>query len=369
MRKKVLIVASKFSHIRQFHMPYVRALRERGYAVHWAAGGQAPDLEVDGLLALPLEKKMCAPGNFRAAAMLRREIKASGYDLIIAHTSLAAFFTRLAVRGMKDRPTVVVMMHGYLFDDDSSVLRRTVLLSAEKLMAGVTDLLLCMNRWDMALAERYRLGRKIAFVPGVGVDESRFARLDPARGAALRAAYSISADAFVMLYAAEFSPRKSQAVLIRAMTRMPPEAVLLLPGSGALLEQCRALAESLGVAGRVVFPGQVGDVTDWYAAADAAVSASRSEGLPFNIMEAMCCGLPVVASDVKGNGDLIKDGVSGLLYPYGDEDAFVQAAAKLMGDGALRERLGEQARTAVKPYCLESVFPQVMAQYERMLPP
>lgn len=368
MGQKILFVASSFSHIVQFHQPYIRALRERGCTV-CAAGSGRPDRlpEADRLLTLPFEKKMYAPANLRAASLLRRDIKKERYDLIIVHTSLAAFFTRLAVLGMKDRPRVINMVHGYLFDDDSSAPKRAALLAAERLMAGVTDLVLCMNQWDLALAERYRLGREVAYVPGVGVDESRFARPDPARGAALRAEYGIGADAFVLLYAAEFSPRKSQEVLIRAMERLPERAVLVLPGSGALLERCRALAESLGLAGRVIFPGQVQDMAAWYGAADAAVSASRSEGLPFNIMEAMCSGLPVIASDVKGNADLVTDGQTGLLVPYGDEAALAAAVGRVMVDGALRVRLGTQAREAVKPYCLETVFPQVMAQYERML--
>lgn len=364
----MLIVASRLCHILDFHMPYVRGFKERGCTVHVAAGDvQRPLPEADELITLPIEKKMFAPGNFRAAGMLRRRIRAEGYDAVIMHTSLAAFFTRLAVLGMKDRPRMVNMVHGYLFDDDTSARKRTVLLAAERLTAGVTDLVLCMNQWDLALAQRYRLGKRVAFVPGVGVEESRFARPDPTAGMALREKYAIAPDAFVMLYAAEFSQRKSQQVLIQAMARLPERAVLALPGSGALLEQCRALAESLGLAGRVIFPGQVEDMAAWYGAADAAVSASRSEGLPFNIMEAMCCGLPVIASRVKGNADLIADGQTGLLVPYGDEGAFAAAVSRIMDDGTLRERLGAQARTAVKPYCLDAVFPQVMAQYEQVL--
>lgn len=368
MEKKVLIVASRLCHILDFHMPYVRGFKERGWTVHVAAGDVQRSLpEADELIALPFEKKMFAPGNLRAAGMLRRRFRAEGYDAVITHTSLAAFFTRLAVLGMKDRPRMVNMVHGYLFDDGSSALKRTVLLAAERLMAGVTDLVLCMNQWDLALAERYRLGKRVAFVPGVGVEESRFARPDRAEGMALREKYAIASDGFVLLYAAEFSPRKSQQVLIRAMARLPERAVLVLPGSGALLEQCRALAESLGLAGRVIFPGQVQDMAAWYGAADAAVSASRSEGLPFNIMEAMCCGLPVIASRVKGNADLVSDGQTGLLVPYGDEAALAAAVGRIMADSALRRSMGARGREAVKPYCLEAVFPQVMAQYERVL--
>ena len=101
----------------------------------------------------------------------------------------------------------------------------------------------------------------------------------------------------------------------------------------------------------------------WYTMADAAVSASRSEGLPFNIMEAMHVGLPVVASAVKGHTDLITDGESGLLYPYDDEAAFAAAVRRLLASPEEAAALGAAAREAAEAYRLDRVLPQVMALY------
>ena len=367
--KKVLMVASTFPHIIHFHLPYLDALRQRGALVHVACGGEpAPIHGADQVTALPFKKKMWAPENFRAAGMLRRMIRREGYDLIVVHTSLAAFFTRLAVMGMKGRPRLINMVHGYLFDEDTPALKRAVLLAAEKLTAGVTDLVLVMNRWDLALAQRRRLGKRVAYVPGIGVEPSRFqSPEDEEQGERLRRQWGVGPEGFVLLYGAEFSKRKSQSVLISAMTRLPERVTLVLSGGGALLDQCRAQAQALGLAGRVIFPGYVERMEPLYAAADAAVSASRSEGLPLNIMEAMCCGKPVVASDVKGNADLVGPDETGFLYPYGDEGAFAAAVERLLQDGQLCRRMGSAARQAVEPYCLERVLPQVMEQYESLL--
>lgn len=125
----------------------------------------------------------------------------------------------------------------------------------------------------------------------------------------------IASDAFVLLYAAEFSQRKSQATLLRAMPLLPERVVLALPGQGALLDECRRLAEALGLGDRVLFPGYCADMAPWYVLADCAVSASRSEGLPFNIMEAMHASLPVVATAVKGHTDLVTPGQTGFCSP------------------------------------------------------
>ena len=95
--KTVLFTASTYSHIRSFHRPYLAAFRRMGWAVHIACGGPELDIpEADRRISLPFEKKMTAPANFRAQAALRREMEETGYDLVIAHTSLAAFFTRRA---------------------------------------------------------------------------------------------------------------------------------------------------------------------------------------------------------------------------------------------------------------------------------
>ena len=366
--RSVLFTASTFSHIRRFHLPYLRWFREQGWQVDVACGGAPEALpEADRVIALPLEKRMAAPGNLRAAALLRREIKAHPYDLISTHTSLAAFFTRLAVMGMKDRPKLVNTVHGYLFDDNTPVLKRAVLLGAERFTARQTELVLTMNRWDFDLARSKHLGARVALIPGMGVDFSPLDGAAPDAGREKRAAYGIAPDAFLMVYPAEFSPRKSQRVLIEAMASLPERAVLALPGQGTLLDECKALAARLGLERRVLFLGEAGDVAAWYAAADAAVPASRSEGLPFNVMEAMHMALPIVASAVKGHTDLIKDGENGLLYPYGDGAAFAAAVTRLMDDASLRAALGRAAQEAAAPYALDRVLPQVTAQLKTLM--
>jgi len=149
---------------------------------------------------------------------------------------------------------------------------------------------------------------------------------------------------------------------------LPEHVVLVLAGEGALRGECEALAVKLGVAGRVRFPGHVKDVGPWYAMADAAVSASRSEGLPFNIMEAMYMSLPVVVSDVKGHSDLISEVGTGLLYPYGDEKACAERIWRLLGDGDLRRHLAENAKEDVARYSLNRVLPVVWGEYCVLFP-
>ena len=362
--KKLLMTASVYIHIRNFHLPYLREFQRLGWETHVGCAGiplNAP--YIDKAIELPFEKKMLSPENFRAMRILRQAVRSENYDLIITHTTLAAFFTRLAVKDLRKRPGLVNVMHGFLFDDSTPFFKREVLLNAERLTAPETDLLLVMNEWDYQTAKSCRLGKQIKKIPGMGVD---FSRLDAAAaedGRRLREELGIPSDAFVLLYPAELSKRKSQHVLIEAMPSLPRNVWLVLCGEGDQLPMCRELADRLQVRDRVLFPGQVSRIACWYRMADALVASSRSEGLPFNVIEAMYCGLPVVASEVKGHTDLIRRDVTGLLYPYGDAGACAACVARLAADVRLRELLGKRAAESAGQYDLRAVLPRLMENY------
>lgn len=365
---KVLFTASTYSHIVNFHRPYLAAFRQLGWRVEVACGGTPMEIpEAHRVVYIPFEKEMSSPRNIAAWRQLRRLMKEEEYDLVSCHTSLASFFTRMAMRGLKNRPKVACVAHGYLFGEENSAAKNLLLSTAEGLAAPVTDLLMTMNHWDTQYAKAHQLSREIVEVPGIGLDTGRLRPVSGQERTALRSEWGVAEGDILLLYAAEFSGRKSQQVLIRAMTRLPERVKLALPGQGVLREECMALAAQLGVEERVLFPGQV-QMAPWYGAADLAASASRSEGLPFNIMEAMYYGLPVVASRVKGHTDLLEQSGAGLLYPYGDWAACAGCVQELLQDRELAGRMGEQGRQTVQAYTLDQVQPVIMAQYGSLVP-
>ena len=363
MSKKVLYCASTAGHLVSFHIPYLKRLISDGWTVH--GGGKGRDDRLAFLhewKELPFEKSITSPGNFLVSFRLAKVLKSEQYDLILVHTSLAAFFVRLAVMlAGKGKTKVVNTVHGYLFDEDTRALKRKLLLTAEKLTAKCTDRVIVMNRQDLEIAEKYRLsGGDVVFIPGMGVDMTPYSPASARAKAEARRQLNIPEDAFVMVFAAEFSGRKNQSMLISAMELLPENAVLLLPGRGDLLESCQSQAERFD--GRVKLPGFVTDMSKYYMAADICVSSSRSEGLPFNLMEAMACGLPIVASSVKGHEDLVTQGENGYLFPYGDEAAFADAVKKIMASGT--EAMSKAAVERVQQYALDKVLPET---YEKMV--
>ena len=368
MAEKLLFIASTGEHICHFHLPYLRQFKEEGWIVHAACGGTKGSIPyADSVLYLPFQKQMLSLRNFKAAELLRKQILKECYTAVIVHTSLAAFFTRMAVWGMKNQPALVNMVHRYLFDERTPLLKRTILLAAEKLTASVTDLLITMNCCDEKIAKKHRLGKQICSVPGVGVDFSALASRRTGCPESLRRSLGIKPDDYVLICPAEFSDRKQQHILLRAMTALPENTVLVLPGAGKCLSDCQELAQKLGISRRMRFPGYVEDIEPWYEMANAAVFSSRSEGLPFAVLEAMYFGLPVVASDVKGHMDLITDQKTGLLYTCGDWVACAEQIHRIMKDRELARSISESAQEHVQQYDLPNVQPQVMALYHKAI--
>ena len=355
---KILYAASVPIHLKNFHLPYIDAMVARGDEVWVLCSGEFRQNGIAGSIDLPMKKNMLSPVNFLSALRTVKLLKRERFDLICVHTSLAAFVVRLAVMlAGKGDTKVVNVVHGYLFDKKTNPLRRTILLTAEVILRGVTDRVAVMNRCDLEIAEKHRLGKAVIMIPGVGVDFSRFAAGDRS---GFRRELGLKESDLLLLFPGEFSGRKNQAFLIGALAAMPENVYLALPGQGLRLEDCRKLAGKLGVLGRIILPGQISDLSDWYAAADICVSSSRYEGLPFNVMEGMYAGKPMVVTRVKGHTDLVTDGVGGFLYGWNDREEFCDCIQTLAGDEELRRIMGEKNQVLVRQYGRQQVFSIVL---------
>ena len=365
--KKVLFCASTLSHLVNFHLPYLKDFRDGGYQVWTAAGGGKARFipYADRQVELPLCKKFFSPRNVLAIFRVRRLLLQEGFECISTHTTLASAVVRAAVLLLprKRRPKVYCICHGYLFGERGGWKKWAYLLP-EKLCAPVTDVLMVMNREDYRIAEKHRLTKgRLVFIHGMGLDAGQFPILTPEERETGRRELGFGPDDFLFVYAAEFSRRKNQPLLLRAFAKaLPrfPRGRLVLAGSGATLEECRALAKQLGIGEQVRFLGYVEEMERLYPLCDAAVSSSRIEGLPFNIMEAMACGLPVIASRVKGHTDLLGE-ENPWLFSGEDELAELLARAGELHPTDWGERL--------EPYLLPAVREELRREYGTQRPP
>jgi glycosyltransferase involved in cell wall biosynthesis len=128
------------------------------------------------------------------------------------------------------------------------------------------------------------------------------------------------------------------------MAREMPEVEFLLVGDGPLRPGLEAMAAELGITDRVKFAGERHDISAILSSVDVSVLISSSESLSNVILESMAAGVPVVATNVGGNPELVKDGETGMLVPLGNEDRLVEVLLRLVQNGDLRLHCAQRAR-------------------------
>lgn len=193
------------------------------------------------------------------------------------------------------------------------------------------------------LARRFAPDQPVAIIPN-GVDAQRFT---PAAAAA------DAAGGLSLLFVGRVVRQKGLDVLFEALASLPPALLagvtLRIVGDGPARPDLEAQAQRLGLSERIRFLGWLGrdELPAAYRSADAFVFPSRDEGMPNVVLEAMAAGLPVVATRIAGNRDLVVDGETGLMLDTDDVPALAAAIARLAGDAPLCRRLGEGGRRRV----------------------
>jgi len=190
-------------------------------------------------------------------------------------------------------------------------------------------------------------------------------------GQAMRARWSIPADVPLIGMAASFrSLKKGQGDFLRAAARVAVEhrqAHFVLAGDGPS-DRARQLAGRLGLADRTHFPGFVAEMPAAFAAMDVVVCASsRGEGLTGSVREALAMARPVVSTDVAGNGELVRDGETGLLTPVRNPAALADSITRLLSDRERAGELGKAGRKLVLRLCTDEVRAAHVEQLYRKL--
>lgn len=162
-----------------------------------------------------------------------------------------------------------------------------------------------------------------------------------------------------LLAVGRLEPQKGFDLLIDVFARLAPshtEWELVILGEGSLHTELQARIDALQLAGRILLPGRVGNLAEWYTQADLYVMSSLFEGFPNTLVEAMAYGLPAVSSDCDtGPRDIIRYEIDGLLVPPGDADALAAAMDRLMGDEYLRKQYAERAVEARERFSMERI--------------
>ena len=186
---------------------------------------------------------------------------------------------------------------------------------------------------------------------------------------ALRARFSAPAEKLVT-HISNLRPVKQVDAVVRVFARIRERmpARLLIVGEGPELSRTEQLIEQLGVGAHVELVGEAQDVVALLSVSDLFLLPSLQESFGLSALEAMACGVPVVASNVGGLPEVVIDGVTGFLHPPDDVEHMAENAVRILSDSALHARMaGDGVRLAVERFSASRIVPQYEALYERTL--
>lgn len=355
--KKILYAASRMSHITNFHLPYIDYFKSKDDEVHVLTQGSG-NLDVDKIYDIDFEKKVMSFKNIRKIWKIKYILEEEKYDLIITNTTLCSFLIRIAkqISKVKNHGKLVNIVHGYLFSNNTSFFKKTIYVLVEKICKKSTDRLLTMNKEDYELAVKYRLcNYDITNIDGMGLPKPP--TFPQEIRSSLRSFYYVDDDEILFTYIGELSRRKNQLFLIENMEQISkvfPKFKLILAGNGDLYDFYKSEIERLKISDKIILAGHVNNAKELIYSSDIIISSSKSEGLPFNIMEAMSIGIPVIASRIKGHIDLIMDGYNGYLFDL-DKDSFAYNLKNLKENLDI-EKLINNEKNNIQKFMLDSVF-------------
>lgn len=290
--------------------------------------------------------------NVKAYGQLKKVIANGNYDIVHCHTPNASVITRLVCRKVRKKTGLKVFYtaHGFHFYKGAPKLNWMVFYPIEKFCSRFTDKLITINKEDYELAKAKFHAKAVHYVPGVGIDLSRFENIQVDR-AAKRREIGVPEDAVLLLSVGELNENKNHQVVVKALAKLDNSNVhYAIAGVGYKRDYLLALANELGVSQQVHLLGYRKDIPELNRAADVFCFPSCREGLGIASVEAMVCGLPLITSNVHGINDYSTDGVTGYKCPPTDADAFANAISKLAGNRNLRKKMGQNNTLLARKY-------------------
>ncbi len=365
--KKVLFTATVVkTHINVFHLPYLKWFKEQGYEVHVAAKNDfvnEPCIipNCDKFYDIHFARFPFSKVNIKAYKQLKKIIKENNYDIIHCHTPVAGVLTRLAARNCKNT-TVAYTAHGFHFFKGAPLLNWLIYYPVERFCAMFTDKLITINKEDYERAKKFSLRKngKVYCVPGVGIDieKIRNTKVDILQK---KKELGIPEKIPVLLSVGELNKNKNHIVVLNALSKLKDKRfIYLICGRGVLKECLEGKIKELGLNNTVKLLGYRNDITEILKIADLFIFPSEREGLPVSLIEAMAADLPAIASNVRGNRDLIS---KKNLFEPDNVDALVRLIEKQL-DNIENSKRSKVEYKNLEQYSLQNVLKQMAGIYK-----
>ena len=387
--KKALMHAHTAYMVTQFNIDNIKILQELGYTVDvaccWADDDSAlspeamktrrkmlDDLGCRVIETASLRKIFNISELSKAYKQLKHEVETNKYEIVHTQSPIGGVICRLACRKARKLygTKVIYAAHGFHFFKGAPLKNWLVFYNVEKYCSKFTDLLITINQEDYKNAQKFK-AKEVVYVPGAGVDTNKFVASPDGREK-IRKELGIDDETTVLLSVGELIPRKNHVEVLEALKQMKDagkdyKIKYLIAGRGKIANELQDKINGLGLQEQVQMLGFRSDVADVFAASDIYVFPSHQEGLPVALMEAMSVGMPVVCSRIRGNVDLIEEGVGGYLFDSKDASTLVTALDRMMAKAEIdRRAMGSHNVAVMENFDKNHVNTVMRGIYSRM---
>lgn len=378
--KKVLMLASVASMIVQFNIPNIEILQKMGYQVDVACNFKAGSTCSDEMIA-ELKRKLrkisvrCyqidfsrsitdAVSNMKALWQVEYLVGKNHYEFIHCHSPIGGVVARIV--GKLKNTKVIYTAHGFHFFNGAPKKNWLLYYPVEKFLSRWTDTIITINHEDYNRANKKFHAKKVEYIPGVGVDTSRFKGCTVTKSEKRRE-LGIPEDAFILLSVGELSSRKNHQVVIKALAEIANSSIYyVIAGQGEDYENYKKFAENAGIEDQLILLGARTDVDELCVAADVFVHPSIREGLGIAPLEGMAAGLPLISSYVNGIKDYTEDGVSGVCIKNPlDVEEVKNAILRMLGDEELRTSCATNNQKTAEKFSLAASQKVMNEIYEK----
>lgn len=378
-KPKALIVASVASMIDQFNMQNIELLLENGYDVDVACnckeGNTISDERISELIDklkknnvttyhVPIPRKVTDIKDIiYSIKFIKKLYTENGYTLMHCHSPIGSVVARVAAiserkKGMK----VIYTAHGFHFYKGAPKKNWLIFYPIERICSSFTDVLITINKEDYAFAKKHMKANQVEYVPGVGIDTKKFI-IPNFNVAEKKAELGLKDTDIMILSVGELNQNKNHEVVVRAISKLKnPNVHYFIAGKGDKEQYLDELAKELDVNLRLL--GYRTDIIELLNTADIFAFPSFREGLSVALMEAMAAGLPCVVSRIRGNVDLIEDGINGYLCDPNDEVSFCESLKALV-EGEKYKNFDKYNCQTIMNFDVHKIMKMMMKIYER----
>lgn len=370
MSKKVLLTATVQSHICQFHKPLMKLLHDNGYEVHVAARDNLKEKNglameyADKIFDVPFERSPFSIRNIKAYLSLSKILSENSYEIIHTNTPVGGMVTRISANKYrkKNGTKIFYTAHGFHFYEGAPKKNWFIYYPIEKSMSRITDTLITITNEDYKLAKE-KFHCNVVHIHGVGANSKKYYVVSEEEKSNLRNELEYSNDDKIILNVGELNINKNQKSVIRAMkiiVKNSPNTKLLIAGNGPELDNYKTLISELGLENYVTMLGYTTELPKYMNICDVLVACSYREGLPLNLMEAMLCGKPIVASINRGHKELVKDNYNGFLVEADEVEDYARKILNVLDNPT---KFRQNALEYVKPFTDVSVLEELKKLY------